>query len=185
MKARVRAFFVGAIVTGAIAILSGGTYAAFFSTTQSDGNGFAAGTVYLQDNDSGSRMFNASGMRPSDPPKQSCITVTYNGTLDAGVRLYAASVSSTGVEWYLNLRVETGTSTTGFDDCSGFSAIQTLYDGTLAGYPRTYGGAIVDPDGAWTTGERHTYRFTVSVQNQAAAQGMTGSASFTWQARNL
>lgn len=182
---RLRAFLAGAIVTGAIAVLTGGTYAAFFSRTQSVGNTFAAGTVALTDNDSGSRMFNASGMRPAGPPKVSCISVTYNGSLDASVRLYASSVSSSGVEPYLDLKVETGTSTTGFDDCTGFSSIQTLYDGTLAAYPTTYGGAIVDPDGPWTTGEGHTYRFTVSVQDQAAAQGRTGSATFTWEARNV
>ena len=179
-----RAFLAGAIVTGAIAVASGGTYAAFFSTTHADGNTLEAGTVSLVDNDSGSRMFNASGMRPSDAAKVSCITVTYDGTLDASVRLYATAVSTSGVETYLDLKVETGTSTTGYDDCSGFSPIQTLYDGTLAGYPTTYGGAVVDPDGPWTTGEAHTYRFTVSVRNQAAAQGLTGSATFTWEARN-
>lgn len=185
MSKRLRAFLAGAIVTGAIAVASGGTYAAFFSSTQSSGNAFAAGTVALVDNDSGSRMFNASGMRPTGAAKVSCITVTYNGSLDASVRLYASAVSSSGVEPYLDLKVETGTSTTGFDDCSGFSALQTLYDSTLAGYPTTYGGAIVDPDGPWTTGEGHTYRFTVSVRNQAAAQGLTGSATFTWEARSV
>lgn len=185
MRARVRSFLAGMVVTGAIALASGGTYAAFFSTTHAGGNTLSAGTVYLVDNDSGSHMFSASGMRPTDAPRVSCITVTYNGTLDATVRLYASAVSSTGVEPYLDLKVESGTSTTGFDDCTGFSAIETLYDGTVAGYPTSHAAGIVDPDGPWTTGEGHTYRFTVSVRNEPAAQGLTGSATFTWEARNV
>jgi predicted ribosomally synthesized peptide with SipW-like signal peptide len=180
----IRSFLAGALVVGIIAFGSGSTYAAFTSQTSSDSNTFSTGTVSLVDNDGGSVMFNLSGVRPTDPAQTSCVKVTYNGSLDADVRLYAA-VSSTGVEQYLNLKVETGTSTSGFGACGGFSPGSTLFNGTLSGYPTSFAAGIDDPASPWTTGTTRAYRFTVSLQNNAAAQGLTGTATFDWEARNV
>lgn len=182
--ARVRSFLMGALAVGLIAFGSGGTYSAFFSQTSNAGDGFSAGTVHIRDNDGGAVMFNVSGMRPTDAARTSCITVTYDGSLDADARLYAA-VSSTGVEQYVNLTVETGTTTSGYGDCSGFTSIQTLYNGTLSAFPTAWGSGIAEPGNPWTTGEAHAYRFTVSLQNNAAAQGKTATTTFTWEARNV
>ncbi len=185
--ARIRSFLVGALAVGLIAFGSGGTYAAFFSRTSNGGgagNAFSTGTVNLSDNDGGGALFSVSGMRPGDPPRTGCITVSYGGSLDADVRLYG-TVSSTGVEQYIDLKVETGTSTTGFGDCSGFSPISTLFNDTLSAYPGGWGSGIVDPWNVWTTGESHAYRFTVSLRNTTAAQGKTASVTFGWEARNV
>jgi hypothetical protein len=182
-RSRVRSFLLGALAVGLIAFGSGGTYSAFSSTTTNAGSGFAAGTVHLRDNDGGAVMFNVSGMRPTDVARTSCITVTYDGSLDANVKLYA-TVSSTGVEPYVNLIVETGTTTSGYGDCTGFSPLSTLYTGTLASYPTSYAAGLAEPGNPWTTGESHAYRFTVSLQNNAAAQGQTATVTFTWEARN-
>ena len=184
---QVRAFLAGALLVGLIAFLSGaGTYAAFFSKTANDGNGVGnsldAGTVDLADNDAGSAMFTVAGMRPSDPPTSSCITVTYNGSLASVVSLYG-SVSG-GLAPYLDLTVQRGTTTTGFGNCSGFTSTQVLYSGALSVFPTAY-GSIFDPDPSWTTGTSHAYRFIVSVQNTPAVQGLSASAAFTWEARNL
>ncbi len=109
--------------------------------------------------------------------------MTYDGSLDANVKLYA-TVSSTGVEQYVNLTVETGTTTSGYGDCTGFSALSTLYNGSLASYPTNYPSGLAEPGNPWTTGEAHAYRFTVSLQNIFAAQGKTATATFTWEAQN-
>jgi predicted ribosomally synthesized peptide with SipW-like signal peptide len=180
---RVRSFLLGALAVGLIAFGSGGTYSAFLDRTKSPGNGFAAGTVRLTDNDGGAAMFDVSGLRPSDAPRRSCITVTYDGSLDADTRLYAA-VSSTGVEQYLNVTVETGTTTSGFGDCGGFTSLSTLYSGSLAAFPKGWASGLAEPGNPWTTGEAHTYRFTVTVQNDPAAQGMAAATTFSWEARN-
>jgi hypothetical protein len=182
--ARIRSFLLGALAVGLIAFGSGGTYAAFWSRTSNAGNGFEAGTVHLRDNDGGAVMFDVSGMRPADPARTSCITVTYDGSLDAAARLYA-TVSSSGVEQYVNVTVETGTTTSGYGDCSGFTAIQTLYNGTLSALPASWAAGVAEPGNPWTTGEAHTYRFTVSLQNNAAAQGKTATVTFTWEAQNV
>jgi hypothetical protein len=183
-RARVRSFLLGALAVGLIAFGSGGTYSAFSSTTQNNGDKFSAGTVHLTDNDSGSVMFNVSGMKPTDAARTSCITVTYDGSLDANVKLYASALSSTGVEPYINLTVETGTTTSGYGDCTGFTSISTLYSGTLASYPASYASGLAEPGNPWSTGEAHAYRFTVSVQNTAAAQGKTATVTLAWEAQN-
>lgn len=180
---RIRSFLLGALAVGLIAFGYGSTYSAFFSTTSTGANGFVAGTVHLRDNDSGAVMFNVSGMRPTDAARTGCITVTYDGSLDADARLYA-TVSSTGVEQYVNLTVQTGTTTSGFGDCSGFTSIQTLYGGTLSAFPAAWASGLAEPANPWTTGEAHAYRFTISLQNNAAAQGRSATMTFTWEARN-
>jgi Camelysin metallo-endopeptidase len=181
--ARVRSFLVGALVVGLIAVGSGGTYAAFFDRTRNPANGFAAGTVHLTDNDGGTAMFDVAGMRPSDGARRSCIVVTYDGSLHAVTRLYAA-VSNSGVERFVNLSVETGTTTSGYGDCSGFTPLSTLYTGTLSAFPTGWATGVAEPGNPWTRGEAHAYRFTVSLQNNAAAQGMTARVDFTWEARS-
>jgi hypothetical protein len=183
-RARVRSFLLGALAVGLIAFGSGGTYSAFSSTTKNNGSGFSAGTVHLTDNDGGAVMFNVSGMKPTDAARTSCITVTYDGSLDANVKLYASAVSNSGVEQYINVTVDTGTTTSGYGDCTGFTKISTLYSGTLASYPATYASGLAEPGNPWTTGEAHAYRVTVSVQNNAAAQGKTATVAFAWEAQN-
>lgn len=182
-----RAFLAGAVVVGLISFLSGaGTYAAFLSVTSNDGNGsgndIGAGTVDLTDNDSGSAMFTISNMRPTDPPVSSCITVTYNGSLDSVVGLYG-SVSGT-LAPFLDLTVFAGDSGGSFGDCTSFSASTVLYTGPLDAFPAAY-GSIMDPISPWVTGSYHSYKFTFSLQNTAAAQGLAASVNFTWEARNL
>src|SRR5581483_7114188 len=94
---RIGPFLAGAILVAIVAVLTGaGTYSAFFSRTSNDcngsgtGNEITGGTVDLTDNDAGNAMFTISNMRPSDPPVSSCITVTYNGTLNSSVGLYGS-----------------------------------------------------------------------------------------------
>ncbi len=182
---RVRSFLLGAMAVGLIALGSGTTFSAFSSTTSNASNAFSAGTVRIRDNDSGGVMFSTSGVRPGDAAKVSCITVTYDGSLDSDARLYA-TVSNAGVEQYIDLKVETGTTTSGFGDCSGFSAISTLYNDTLANYPTAWGSGLAEPGNPWTSGEAHAYRFTMSLQSSApaAAQGTTATVTFRWEARN-
>lgn len=186
---QVRAFLAGALLVGLISFLSGaGTYSAFFSQTANDGNGAGtgnsiyAGTVSLSDNDAGSAMFTISSMRPTDPPASSCITVTYNGTLNSAVSLYGAVSGS--LAQYLNLTVVAGTTGGGFGNCGSFSGTAVLYSGTLSGFPAAY-GSVMDPITPWTSGTTDSYMFTISLQNVPAAQGLTATANFTWEARSL
>jgi hypothetical protein len=184
---QIRAFLIGALVMSVIAVIGGvGTYSAFFSVTSNDGNGAGtgntvdAGTVDLRDNDLGTAMFTISGMRPADPPVSSCITLTYDGSLTSNVGLYA-SVNG-ALAPYLNLTVLAGESSSGFGNCGTFIPSMALYNGSLSAFPTTF-GSIMDPN-IWTTGTSHSFRFTFSLQNTPAAQGLSSTVTFTWEARN-
>ena len=173
-----------------------GTFAAFSASTSSAGNSFSAGTVAIADNDAGSALLSLPAAAPGQSTT-SCITVTYSGSLDAGVRLY--TTLSGGLAPYLNLVVTRGTDPSPvFSSCSGFNADGTnyigqgagvIYSGTLAAFPATYAAGLVDPlTGApetWTAGEKHSYRFAVTLAANDAAQGLSQTAAFTWEARNL
>jgi hypothetical protein len=183
------------IVVGIVGAVAGfGSYSAFTSTTGNSGNSFAAGSVAVGDNDSGTAMLGISNGKPTDSDT-SCILVTSTGTLNSTVRLYSTVTGTLGT--YLTLTVTRGTGATGFDNCTGFTADATdylgsgngvIYQGSLASFPASYATAIVDPKAAtpetWTTSENHWYKFQISVDDNNAAQGLSGGASFTWEARN-
>jgi hypothetical protein len=184
------------VVLGLVAMcVATGTVAAFSAGTSNPGNSFAAGTVAIADNDAGAAVV----ALPSAVPGQSstgCIAVTYSGSLAAGVRLYANLTGSLAP--HLTLTVTRGTQAApAFASCTGFTADATnylglgagvVYSGTLAAFPTSYATGIVDPipgsPESWTSGERHVYRFVVTLANTTAAQGLSQNATFTWEARN-
>lgn len=179
------------ILVFAALLIGLGTWAAFSSTTSNPGNSFAAGTVVLTDNDGGSAMFNLTGLKPGDTDSK-CIKVDYSGSLPAGVKLYGTNSGALGQ--YLDLKVTRGTISSGaFADCTNFTADATdyngdgagvIYDSDLASYPATYAAGITDPTASWTNPEQHAYMFTVTQQDNNAAQGQSATATFTWEARN-
>lgn len=168
------------LVVALIASLS--TWAAFSATTQNSGNEFATGTVELSDDDANQAMLSLSDAKPGDSDS-SCIVVSYSGTLPATVRMYGTTTGS-GLDQYLDLTVTRGTKSSPFDSCADFVAGPVVYSGTLAGYPGGYAGGIADA-GTWTNGDSHAYRFQITVQDDQAAQGLTASQTFIWEARNL
>ena len=173
------------------------TYGAFSSSTTNAGNSMSAGTVTIEDNDGnpGVAMLSLSNARPGDSDT-SCIKVTYTGSLPASVRLYATLTGT--LKNYLTLTVTRGTDATPtFDNCATFVPDATdyngdgdgvVYSGLLSAFPATYDGGIVDPKAAtpetWTQNEAHVYKFTISLNNDTAAQGLSTTAAFTWEARN-
>ena len=191
-----RKLLLTALVLGCFVVVSGAaTYSAFSSQTSNSGNSFAAGTVELTDNDAGSAMLSLSNAQPSTSDT-SCILLTYSGSLASTVRLYGTI--SGGLSSYLTLTVTRGTdSSPSFDSCSSFTPDGTdyigagngvIYQGNLSAFPTTYAAGLVDPTSgspeSWTTSETHSYRFVVTLQNDNAAQGLSATAAFTWEARN-
>ena len=176
--------FAALVVVGFLVM--GVSRAAFFDTTTNDSNTFDAGTVVLVDDDTGSAMFNASVMGGGDSLTE-CIEVTYDGSITpADVVLYVAAggLTGTGLDDYLSLTVERGTGGS-FADCTGFSG-SSIYSGTLDGFAATYTD-FASGVGSWTansTGDSQVYRFTVTLQDDNAAQGLNATATFTWEAQN-
>jgi hypothetical protein len=177
-------------------ILSAPTWSAFSGTTANPGNTFAAGTVELQDDDSGTAMFSMN-MGPGDSVSK-CITVRYIGSLDAHVRLYGTTTGS-GLDAELQLTVTRGTAADPYSSCAGFTedasdylglGAGVIFSGTLRDWADSQPTGLDDPwAGAgetWTTGEEHGYRFTVGLPAEATnGAGLNATQSFTWEARDL
>jgi predicted ribosomally synthesized peptide with SipW-like signal peptide len=192
-------FALALVAIGLAAALAGTqTWAAYSATSASVGNSFAAGTVALADNDSGTAVLALAGAVPGDSDT-ACVTVAYNGSLASALRLYGTT-SGTGLDPYLDLSVTRGTfagAPPAFASCVGFSADATdyvgagggvIYDGTLQAFPDDHGTGLVDPRPAgpetWTSGESHVYKLQITLQNNLAARGRTATQTFTWEARN-
>ena len=188
---RIRAIMGSILMVGTVGLVAGaGTFAAFSSTAGNNGNTYAAGTVVLDDNDAGSSMWSVANRIPGDTVT-TCIRLNYTGTLNADVRLYSLSAVNT-VDQYLDLTVEKGSmpGATAFPNCTGFSAESTIYSGTVQGFKNTktgYATGVAANPGAqtrWNQNDTLVYRFTVTLQNNTGAQGLTSTTAFTWEARN-
>lgn len=177
------------------AALGVGTFSAFSSTTTNPGNSFAAGTVYLTDNDAGSAMYSVSAATPG-VGVQKCIKLTYGGTLPADVKLYTASTLGS-IANQIDLTIEKGTSSgsPSFPGCGTFTAESTVYSGTLGAFAsasNSYATGLAAYPGSqtdWDQNDTLVYRFTLTLEDDNSANGgasplSTGSHEFTWEARN-
>ena len=157
--------------------------AAFSDTTDNSGNNWSAGTVILTDDDAGSAMFIVSDMAPLATVTE-CIVVTYSGSLlPADVNLYGVS-GGTGLDAYLDVTVEEGSGGI-FGNCAGFTPTSTIFTGTLTSFAATHTNFATGA-GAWNPAanpESRTYQFTVTLQDNNAAQGLNATATFTWEAQ--
>jgi hypothetical protein len=181
------------VLAAALAVVGIGTYSAFSATTTNSGNNISSGTVALGDNDAGSAMYNVSNAKPGDS-SQTCIKVSYTGSLASTVKLYTASTLGTLAQ-YIDLQIRTGSGSPTFPGCTGFTPdAADLYSGTLANFGSTYtswsNGLLDAGPGAasqWSNGDSVVYRFTLTLQASApdTAQGLSvGSHAFTFEARN-
>jgi hypothetical protein len=179
----VRLTAVAASMLMLTALIVTNSKAAFSDTTVNTTNTFASGSVVITDDDAGSALFTASAMSPGSPIVD-CVVLTYSGTLTpADIRMYATS--SGALAPYLDTTIEVGTGGS-FGNCTGFTPASTIYTGTLTNFSTTHTN--------WATGlatftaaanpTSRTLRFTVDVQNNPAAQGLSGSADLTWEAQD-
>jgi hypothetical protein len=147
--------------------------------------GFRAGTVYITSDGGGQ----ATLSMPDGAPGQvatSYTTIRYEGSLPAGVRLYA-STSGTGLARFLRLTITRGKGAgkSFIPDSIDYAGAGpgVLYRGTLAAFPSDWANGVVDPQ-SWMQGASHTYRFVAKLANDPAAEGLTAEASFSWEARS-
>jgi hypothetical protein len=194
-----RKLLASAVVFGLAVVVAGAaTWSSFAQTTANPSNSFSAGTVAISDNDAGTTL-SIPALSPG-ASSSGCIKVTYTGSLASAVRMYASTTGS--LAQYLNLTITRGTQTSPtFPSCTGFSADSAnyvgagagvMYSGTLSNLASTYtnfASGLVDAPGSpqtWSSGSAHSYMLTVSLPAGApsAAQGLSSTATFTWEARN-
>jgi hypothetical protein len=161
--------------------------AAFVAQNDNVTNQVSAAAVDLADNDSGTALFNnVTGLMPGTTEDR-CIDVTYTGTVDpTAVRLYSSGAPTGTLAPYLDLTIEVGADTgAGFRDCTGFSPAATVYSGTLAGFHSAHGSYAAGAS-TWdpaASPDTRTFRFLLSVQDDAAAEGLTTTFGFSWETR--
>lgn len=160
--------------------------AAFSGTTSNAGNSLAAGTVTLTDTDAGNAMFSITNMKPADSVVR-CIRVTYTGSLAASVKVYGAVTAGT-LGQYLDFTVERGSGLSAPDNssCAGFVSAATIFTpGTVASFVTAHTD-YSDGAGAHAVTQNDTvdYRFTATLQDNNAAQGLDSGFTVTWEAQN-
>lgn len=194
MSKRTRVAF-SALVVGALGgLVTLGVYGLFTATTQNSGNEISSGTVELSDNDSGSALYNATGIRPGESISR-CIKTTYTGSLPAVVHLYSPSTPGPLAQ-YIELTITQGTQPAStFPSCTGFAADASgaIFTGTLQGFEQARSsyptGIATAPVGksSWSSGEALVYRFQATLQASApdSSQGWSsGVHSFIWEAHS-
>ncbi|MDX6228197.1 MAG: hypothetical protein QOI76_1587 [Frankiales bacterium] len=170
------------------------SYAAFSGTTSNPGNSWTAGTVKLTDAANGSAMLSATGLKPGSTGT-ACIELTYGGSLAAATKLYVASgdlttTTPSNLAQYLTLKVDEGVGSAA--NCSDFVATVNDYNptGSTAQTLATFASGttnFANGVGAWmpaANGATKNYRFTWTVQDNNAAQGLNATVTFTWEAQN-
>ena len=174
-----------------LGVVGQASYAAFSSRVVNTGNNLAAGTVLLNDDDSGSALFALTNLKPGASGSR-CIAVTSTGTLPSAVKLYASDATTTkSLSTYVTWTVTQGTGGT-YSSCTGFSALSSgasVYSGTLGGFTgaaTTYATGL----GSWTpsgnASDTRTFQFsyTLSTTTPDTAQGGTATFGLTWEAQN-
>jgi predicted ribosomally synthesized peptide with SipW-like signal peptide len=180
------------LVVGVVAGVAGyGTFSAFSSSTTNSGNVFSAGTVVVGDNSSGSTIYNVTGRKPGDSVS-GCIKVTYTGSLAATISLYTASTSGS-LGTYIDLTIDKVTysgSPPSFPSCGSPATSTNLFTNTLSNFTTnktTFSNGIQTYPASqtqWNQNDFLYYRFTLTLQNNNSAQGLTSTTGFTWEAQN-
>lgn len=179
------------VLFGTASVLEGGTMAALSGTTENAANSFSAGTVALSDNDAGTALLSLVNARPG-APVTNCLQVSYTGTLTAGVRLYGTFAGTLAP--HVRITITRGTDASpSFGSCSTFVAdtvnyraqgAGVLFAGPLSTFPTSFTTGLVDPTTTWSSGAKVSYRFSAEIVDTNAAQGLSSTASFTWEARS-
>jgi hypothetical protein len=188
-----------AAVLAVAALLAGtATWSNLNATASNPSNSFSTGTVQLTSNSPSSAVLSLSAAKPGEA-STGCIRITYTGTLPAEMKLYGTG-AGTGLNQYLKLVLTRGTfsGTPASGSCTGFTADTTsyiaqgagiIYSGILAALPSSAASALGDPTSAspatWTAQSTHGYQFQITVLSNAAAQGLNGQETFTFEADSI
>lgn len=139
----------------------------------------SAGSVQLTDDDAGSSLFAVDDMVPGRPERD-CIVVSYEGNV-LPVTIGLSTEAEGALAGLLDVQVERGTGGA-FQDCTGFTPTETVYDGTLSGLAEQSRG--VEATTVTDLPAAETFRFTFELTGvpDTDETDATASARFIWQA---
>jgi hypothetical protein len=163
-----------------------GTNAAFTASASSGASSWSTGTVTLSNDAGGSALFTATATAPGGGSAR-CVTVTYSGSVAAGIRLYATALSG-ALAPYVDVTIAVGTGDTTGGSCAAFTRTQELFNGTLSALAAGHGDFAAGLGGfAPSAGPASAaYRISWQIDNAApnSVQNTTASSTFTWEAQN-
>ncbi|WP_019135110.1 hypothetical protein [Cellulomonas massiliensis] len=191
MNTAVRRYGPAAAITagmlGAALLVAHASSAAFTAQTSTAPNTFTAATVEITNDQEDQVAFSPGAIQPG-VPGHGDVTVTYDGTASADVRLYTSDESgSAALADALQVTITSGT--------AADPTTTTVFDGTLAelgdhvGFAETSSGAGDGGLGAWddvAQGDELTYRVTWELPADAdnALQGETAELALVWEAQS-
>lgn len=150
--------------------------AAVQPSDSNSGGTFTAAALKLSDDDDGRSLVNLTNMVPGDLTS-SCINVTYEGTLFP-IELVMAVNAAGDLGEHVEISILRGTGGS-FGDCTGFTAAEEMYAGTLADLATSELVVGIIRSADETTGFRFDYQLT----DTADAIGKTASADVVWEVR--
>ncbi len=143
--------------------------------------------VQLADSDAGTAMFGVETTLAPGVTSERCIEVAYDGNIDPEPVLLYAAAAYGDLAPYLDLTIDIGEAAAGaFGDCGTFTSSGPLYSGTLADFAAAHADYAQGLP-TWDPGadaEARTFRFTVSVQDDPAAEGKSVAFGFSWETRD-
>jgi hypothetical protein len=142
--------------------------------------------VQLADSDAGTAMFGEETTLAPGHASARCIEVVYDGNVDTDPVLLYTAVAAGDLAPYLDLTIDMGEAAPGaFGDCSTYTSLAPLYSGTLAHFAAAhadYGTGLPTWDPT-DVAEARTFRFTVAVHDDPAAEGKSVAFGFSWETR--
>lgn len=170
-------FWILALVIGLAIIVAGvliyqASMAAFTAQTETAANSFSSGEIDITNDSTESAVFALTNLQPGDTGTDD-IVVTYTGTLDSEVRLFA---SDSGAEQdlapFLQLTITA-------DGATG-----SPWEGTLAEFQaiQDFGGGILPVTMAPDATQTYSVAFEVLGD---APMGSSADVTFVWEAQSL
>lgn len=170
-------------VGAATATIMGGSYAAWFAQTANPANSVATGTLSMTNSKSAATVFTTpfTNVKPGDTGSNT-VTVTNSGSLPMSVKLTQDTITTTGLEASLGLKIHDDTRNwcywpaTGSGGCATYGTWDASATVSSLALPATSGAA------QWPAAQAHT--FTISWQLGASSpngdQGKTASFRLVW-----
>lgn len=155
-----------------------GSGANFTASAANPGNAFTTGSLSIADSNAGA-ILTASGLRPGGTPVTGTVNIQNTGSLQGAFTLTSVLASQTGdfdsLLDELDLTVE---------DCGIWAPSQPSCTGSSSVYAGKLGAMPTKQLGTWAGGEKHTFKFTVSLPSTTgnSFQNKTAHADFTWNA---
>src|SRR5690349_22164669 len=136
----------------------------------------AAGSVSLFDDSGGTPLFNGAVLAPGHP-QTGCVSVSAAGVTPTDAVVLSAEGVAGSLAQYLSVSVEVG-SGGHLGDCTGWVA-----DPAVPIWSGHLGDLVPGVVTGWypSASATRTFRFTVQVDDVAAASGTTAGGQFVWQ----